>query len=142
SFTELMLIGAVAISVVGPQRLPGMMATVGRWSSKMRRMLFVVRQQSGIDEILRAEGITGGINEIRALRNAVRGNVQSLAQSLTRTATGPSTPSSPSTPFTPLSNGASPTVNAPQPATTALAADGDPYANVPYDRSREYPDYG
>lgn len=136
-----MLIGVVALIVVGPQRLPGMMANVGKWSNKMRRMLFDVRQQSGIDDILRAEGITGGLNEIRALRNAVRGNVQSLAQSFTR----PPTPASAS----PTSNAsaASPTASpaagvSPAVASTPLGVESDPYANVPYDRTREYPDEG
>lgn len=134
SFTELMFIGVVALVVVGPQRLPGMMSTVGKWANKLRRMLFDVRQQSGIDDILRAEGITGGLNEIRALRNAVRGNVSSLTQALTA---GPRVvpPVSPSPP---------PTVTppAPSPAAPLPGADTDPYADVPYDRTREYPDEG
>ncbi len=137
SFTELMLIGVVALVVVGPQRLPGMMSTVGKWSNKLRRMLFDVRQQSGIDDILRAEGITGGLNEIRALRNAVRGNVSSLTQALTA-GPRPVPPVAPSpTPAAP-----SPVVSPGSPAQTALAAESDPYANVPYDRTREYPDEG
>lgn len=135
-----MLIGVVALIVVGPQRLPGMMATVGKWSNKLRRMLFDVRQQSGIDDILRAEGITGGLNEIRALRNAVRGNVSSLTQALT-SVPKPAAPnlSSPAA----GANAGVPSAVSPGPlAQTALAAESDPYANIPYDRSREYPDEG
>lgn len=136
-----MLIGVVALIVVGPQRLPGMMATVGKWSSKLRRMLFDVRQQSGIDDILRAEGITGGLNEIRALRNAVRGNVSSLTQALT-SVPKPAAPNPSPTAAVGVAN-ANPNAVSPGPlAQTALAAESDPYANVPYDRSREYPDEG
>lgn len=136
-----MLIGVVALIVVGPQRLPGMMATVGKWSSKLRRMLFDVRAQSGIDDILRAEGITGGLNEIRALRNAVRGNVSSLTQALTSVPKPAATSASPAAAVG--SANANPTAVSPGPlAQTALAAESDPYANVPYDRSREYPDEG
>lgn len=134
SFTELMLIGVVALVVVGPQRLPGMMSTVGKWSNKLRRMLFDVRAQSGIDEILRAEGITGGINEIRALRNAVRTNVSSFTQSL---ATGPRPPVVTSSP-----KPATAPVSPPPVAQTSLSAESDAFAHVPYDRTREYPDEG
>jgi sec-independent protein translocase protein TatB len=134
SFTEVMLIGVVALLVVGPQRLPGMMSTVGKWSNKLRRMLFDVRAQSGIDDILRAEGITGGINEIRALRNAVRTNVSSFTQTL---ATGPRPPAGTSSPKPPT-----PAVSPPPVAQTPLAAESDAFAHVPYDRTREYPDEG
>lgn len=132
-----MLIGVVALVVVGPQRLPGMMSTIGKWSSKLRRMLFDVRQQSGIDDILRAEGITGGINELRALRNAVRGNVSSLTQALT--SPRPSTP--------PATSSAAPATTAASaaaavPAPPPVLGVEDPYAGVPYDRAREYPDEG
>ncbi len=127
-----MLIGAVALIIVGPQRLPGMLGTLGKWSNKLRRMLFDVRQQSGIDDILRAEGISGGLKEIRDLRNAVRGNVTGL---LTSGAAAPR-------------QGVQQLVNQQKATSQATAAAApveavtDPYADVSYDRTREYPDEG
>jgi sec-independent protein translocase protein TatB len=129
SFPELMLIGAVALIIVGPQRLPGMLGTLGKWSNKLRRMLFDVRQQSGIDDILRAEGISGGLKEIRDLRNAVRGNVAGL---LTTGAVAPRPGVQPTL---------SQTRTAP-PVVDTVSTITDPYADVPYDRTREYPDEG
>lgn len=145
-----MLIGVVALVVVGPQRLPGMMSTIGKWSSKLRRMLFDVRQQSGIDDILRAEGITGGINELRALRNAVRGNVSSLTQALTSPRPAPPA-ATPGAAATATSATAAGSATAAASTAASAATTGapppvygieDPFAGVPYDRAREYPDEG
>lgn len=71
SFSELVIIGVVTLVAVGPARLPGMLRTLGQWMRKLRKMTTEVRAQTGIDEILRAEGIQGGLNELRGL---VRGH--------------------------------------------------------------------
>src|SRR5262249_44425710 len=39
----------------------------GKWMRKLRKMTTEVRQQTGIDEMLRAEGLHGGLNELRSL---------------------------------------------------------------------------
>jgi len=67
SFSELLVIGVVTLVAVGPQKLPGMLHTMGRWLKKLRQMTTEVRAQTGIDEILRAEGIHGGLTELRQL---------------------------------------------------------------------------
>jgi len=59
----------VAIVVVGPRHLPSMMRTAGQWVSRIRRMSTDLRAQSGIDQLLRDEGIDRSIQEIRALSN-------------------------------------------------------------------------
>src|SRR5882724_12037446 len=69
------MIAIVALIVVGPRRLPEMLGTLGRWVAKLRHMTTEVRRQTGIDEILREEGISGGINELRTM---LRGEVQTL----------------------------------------------------------------
>jgi sec-independent protein translocase protein TatB len=38
SWTELLLIGAVALIFIGPKELPGVLRTLGQWMSKIRRM--------------------------------------------------------------------------------------------------------
>jgi sec-independent protein translocase protein TatB len=75
SFTELVLILVVALVVLGPQRLPGMLRTVGLWIHKLRRMTTEVREQTGIDDLMRQEGFSGGISELRSL---LRGDPRSL----------------------------------------------------------------
>lgn len=67
SFGELLVIGVVALVAVGPQKLPGMLRTLGEWVRKARNITHEVRAQSGIDEILRSEGLHGGLNELRGL---------------------------------------------------------------------------
>lgn len=61
------MIGVVALVAVGPQRLPGMLKNFGQWMRKLRKMTLDVQKQTGIDEMLKAEGIAGGMNELRSL---------------------------------------------------------------------------
>jgi sec-independent protein translocase protein TatB len=75
SFGELVLIGIVALVVVGPRRLPEMLGNLGRFIGRLRNMTTEVRRQTGIDDILRQEGIQGGLAELRGI---VRGDLSSL----------------------------------------------------------------
>jgi sec-independent protein translocase protein TatB len=67
SFTEFLVLGTVALLVLGPEKLPGMLRTMGQWVAKLRKLTTEVRYQSGIDEVLRAEGFEGGLNEFRSI---------------------------------------------------------------------------
>ncbi len=67
SLSEALVILAVLLIAVGPKKLPKMLRTVGEWVAKLRRMTHDVRAQSGIDEVLRAEGIHGGLTELRSM---------------------------------------------------------------------------
>lgn len=69
SFGEIVLLAIVAIVVVGPRQLPSMMRTAGQWVSRIRRMSSDLRAQSGIDQLMREEGIDRSIQEIRSLQN-------------------------------------------------------------------------
>jgi sec-independent protein translocase protein TatB len=77
SFTEFGLILLVILIVVGPQKLPGMMRTLGQWLGRFRRMTTEMRVQSGIDDVLRQEGLAGGLTELRAI---VRGELGQLGR--------------------------------------------------------------
>lgn len=74
SFPEFLVLGTVALLVLGPDKLPGMLRTVGQWLAKLRKLTTEVRNQSGIDEILRSEGLDGGLAEFRSL---IRGGISS-----------------------------------------------------------------
>jgi Tat protein translocase TatB subunit len=67
SFTELLVVVIVGLIVLGPQKLPGLFRTIGHWIGQLRRFSTEVRAQSGIDELLRAEGLHGGLNELRGI---------------------------------------------------------------------------
>jgi len=73
SFTEIAVIALITLIVVGPQKLPSMLYTLGRWIRKLRELTTEVRAQTGIDDILRQEGFEGGLGE---LRNMLRGDIQ------------------------------------------------------------------
>ncbi len=67
SFGELLVICVVALIAVGPKKLPGMLQTLGQWLRKIRNLTVEVRNQTGIDDLLRSEGMTGGLSELRGL---------------------------------------------------------------------------
>lgn len=54
-FTEIVIIGLVALIVIGPNRLPGAMRTTALWIGRAKRMMGNVRRdlenEIGIDEI-------------------------------------------------------------------------------------------
>ncbi len=68
-FGEIVLLVVVAIVVVGPRQLPEMMRTAGQWVSRLRRMSTDLRAQSGIDQLMRDEGIDRSLQEIRSISN-------------------------------------------------------------------------
>jgi sec-independent protein translocase protein TatB len=74
SFGELLMICVVALVAVGPKKLPGMLHTLGQWLRKIRNLTTEVRNQTGIDELLRSEGLHGGLNELRGLLRGGHGN--------------------------------------------------------------------
>ncbi|MBL0198063.1 MAG: twin-arginine translocase subunit TatB [Myxococcales bacterium] len=78
-FGELVVLVIVAIVVVGPKDLPKMLRKLGQWSGKIRRMAGDLRAQSGIDDVLHAEGLGQDIAEIRKL---ARGELDSVARSM------------------------------------------------------------
>jgi sec-independent protein translocase protein TatB len=80
SFSEFLVLGTVALLVLGPDKLPGMLRTLGQWLAKLRKLTSEVRYQSGIDDVLRAEGLDGGLNELRGLmRGGLSGSMLSHA---------------------------------------------------------------
>ena len=81
------MLGTVALLVIGPSKLPSVLRTVGNWIAKLRKLTTEVRNQSGIDDVLRSEGLDGGLSELRSLmRGGISGSMlahspaQQLAQ--------------------------------------------------------------
>lgn len=66
-FGEILIILIVGIVVVGPRRLPTLMRTAGQWVAKLRRMSTDLRAQSGIDDLIRHEGLEEDLHHLRSL---------------------------------------------------------------------------
>jgi len=126
SFSELLMICVVALIAVGPKKLPGMLHSLGQFLRKMRNMTNDVRNQTGIDQLLRAEGLHGGLNELRGLLRINHG--------ISFDPPHVSTPSSTSS----ESNNNEPSV----PTPLVHAPIDDPYAHMDIDSTREYPPEG
>ncbi|MEO5573765.1 MAG: Sec-independent protein translocase protein TatB [Gammaproteobacteria bacterium] len=73
SFTELALVGIVALLVVGPQKLPGLARSAGVWIGKTRRMIASVKAE--VDRELKTD-------ELRKLLTEQQAEVQELRQIL------------------------------------------------------------
>lgn len=112
SLGEILMIGIVVLVAVGPQKLPGMLRTLGQWIRKLKRMTYDVRAQSGIDEILRAEGLQDDLSELRSfMRGQHIGRYAAMTEA-----------------------------SAPVRSTSDPYA--DPYADLEVDPTREYPPEG
>lgn len=64
------MLGVAGLVLFGPKELPKVLGTIGRYVGKLRRMALDLRAQSGIDEVLRSEGIA---NDLEDLRRMARG---------------------------------------------------------------------
>lgn len=145
SFGEVALLVIVAIVVVGPRQLPNMMRTAGQWVSRIRRMSTDLRAQSGIDQLMRDEGIDRSIQEIRSLSNInVLDGLERIAQPTAAAparSTGPASGSSNAAPVDSKSNAPvaaiAGTASADKPATSDKSAGNEQPAKA--SREREYP---
>jgi len=132
SFGELCVLLIVAVVVLGPKDLPRYLRKAGQFAGKMRRLAYDMREKSGIDELLRSEGIEMDIAEIRRLARGEIGAITSSIRSagdLVKPAGGTST-------FTPAGAGAT---GATVPASAYAATQLPEPAPVVVDRQREYP---
>jgi Tat protein translocase TatB subunit len=67
SFGELCVLVIVGVVIFGPKDLPRVLRGAGKFAGKLRRLASDVRAESGIDEMLRSEGLHKDIAEIRRL---------------------------------------------------------------------------
>src|SRR5262245_42638434 len=79
SFSELVVLVIVALVVIGPKELPKVLRKLGQWAGKLRRLAADLRAQSGIDEVLKVDGLGENINEIRKL---ARGELDDVRRSV------------------------------------------------------------
>jgi sec-independent protein translocase protein TatB len=76
-FSELALICVIALLVLGPERMPQALRTLGLWFGRMRRtfvtMKAEIEREIGMDEIRRQLHNEAVLDEIKRLERDVRG---------------------------------------------------------------------
>lgn len=121
SFSELLLVGLVALLVLGPERLPGAARTAGLWVGRLKRSFNAIKQEVereiGADEIRRQlhnEHILSMEEEAKKILAPLQDAVKPAAQSPTQApaATAPVEPAS----AAPVSLSKTVSEPAPQPA--------------------------
>lgn len=89
-FWELMIIGVVALVVIGPERLPGVARTAGMWLGKARKMVVSVKHDIDrelkaeelkriIEEQARSSGIHDIIEETKSVAEDIKSGVEKTA---------------------------------------------------------------
>ena len=89
AWTELLLVAVVAILVVGPKELPGMLRTIGRTIGSLRRMasdfqstlneaVKEAEQQAGIDEMRKQADAAQNFNPLGDLKKSLEEEKQKL----------------------------------------------------------------
>jgi sec-independent protein translocase protein TatB len=77
-FPELILIAIVGLLVLGPERLPEALRTLGLWMGRMRRSFTNVKaeieREIGMDEIRRQLHNEAVMEELKRIERDVRGN--------------------------------------------------------------------
>ena len=77
--TELMLIGVVALVVIGPERLPGVARTAGKYVGRLKRFMTTVK--ADVEQELRAD-------ELRQILSDQQRELDSLKDSITEAGRG------------------------------------------------------
>jgi len=139
SFSELLLVGLVALLVLGPERLPGAARTAGLWVGRLKRSFNAIKQEVereiGADEIRRQlhnEHILSMEEEARKIlqpkpANTQSADAQAAAPGMDSASIAPAESASVSTP--PASTETA--QPAPTAATTPVTTPDPPVQNVP-----------
>jgi sec-independent protein translocase protein TatB len=130
SFPELILIAIVALLVIGPERLPETLRTIGLWIGRIRRSFTSVKteieREIGMDDIRRQLHNEAVMEELKRIEREVRDSVSPAAQ---RHGEGPSAPENRIEP---------PAADATQPVPPPPAVDASPRDGSPSDQQRRH----
>jgi len=88
-FTELMFIGVIALVVIGPERLPAVARTAGKWVNKMQRFVKGVKSDFASEfESGELKKLLGDqreqINELREMVDSAKKDFQESSQDIVR----------------------------------------------------------
>jgi sec-independent protein translocase protein TatB len=151
SWGKLVIIGVVALLVIGPKELPAVLRQVGQWMTKIRRMAAefqgqfqeAMREAEMADLKKQFDETTSSLNS--ALDPAgFKTDMEKLIQdplAMDSMGATPSTPSDPAAPVTPAATEATPDPAAPGNAPAAQAADiSVPMPDLPPPESKDFAD--
>ncbi|MDH3581870.1 MAG: Sec-independent protein translocase protein TatB [Hyphomicrobiales bacterium] len=86
-WTEILIIAVVAIIVVGPKDLPGMLRSLGQYAGKMKRTAAEFRSQfddalrdSELDELRSSVSDLGDLNPVNQIRDSVNESLNPLKE--------------------------------------------------------------
>lgn len=81
-FWEIMIIGLVALVVVGPERLPSLAYTVGKWLGKGRAMIGSIKAE--IDREMQVDELKRIVEEQKKLINPLEEIIEETEDKLTQ----------------------------------------------------------
>jgi sec-independent protein translocase protein TatB len=123
SFSELLLVGLVALLVLGPERLPGAARTAGLWVGRLKRSFNAIKQEVereiGADEIRRQlhnEHILSLEQEARKIFSPVQQEPTPVEHIGEPTIHAPTTPAAPIAPTAPVAAAPAPVAAPAEPA--------------------------
>ncbi len=108
SFGELVMLLLVSVVVLGPKEMPRYLRKAGQFAGKLRQIAYDMRTKSGIDEVLRSEGIDRDIAEIRRLATFARGELNGVVSAMRDATNGVRLTDVPASPYAPTVPVASP----------------------------------
>jgi len=84
-FWELLVIGVVALLVIGPDKLPGLARTAGLWIGRARHFVGTVKadidRELRADELRRALERDAGLDELKQIMNSTRDEIDEIQDS-------------------------------------------------------------
>ena len=75
-FSEILVLGVIALLVVGPKDLPLLLRNLGRWTRKLQAMAAEFRQ--GFDELARQAELDELRREVEAMRRTAHAGLQTV----------------------------------------------------------------
>jgi sec-independent protein translocase protein TatB len=136
-----MVLLIVAVVVLGPKELPRYLRMAGQWAGRLRRMASEMREKSGIDEVLRTEGIDRDLAEIRRLARGELGGVATAMRSMGDAVRPAAVLGVASAPVKAVNATAAPVPDT-RPAEPYVPAPPGAQTAMVVDREREYPQVG
>jgi sec-independent protein translocase protein TatB len=101
-FSELLLVTIVALLVLGPERLPNALRTLGLWLGRLRRSFNAVRdeieREIGMDDIRRQLHNEAVLDELRRIEHGVKSTAKAANGTMAPTPTPVTEPESPPAP--------------------------------------------
>jgi sec-independent protein translocase protein TatB len=129
SWTEFLLIGVVALIVIGPKELPGVLRTLGQWTRKVRSMANdfqnqfqeAMREAEMADLKKEVDDVAKDLGKFDPIKD-VRDNVEAMSKDLEKSLDSPPKPEAKSEPRPETEPEAADTGPSGEPALTAPAA--------------------